>query len=91
MNAKLIINNINTYCLKVSSWLEVYKLNQRLWQAFFINLLVLALINKFIFKVQMEISLPDETGRVQILNIHTARMKEFKKICPDVDVKVFNK
>lgn len=39
----------------------------------------------------MEISLPDETGRVQILHIHTARMKEFKKISPDVDVKVLNK
>uniref|UniRef100_A0A1B6MSH2 Vesicle-fusing ATPase n=1 Tax=Graphocephala atropunctata TaxID=36148 RepID=A0A1B6MSH2_9HEMI len=38
-------------------------------------------------EVQMEISLPDETGRVQILNIHTCRMKEFKKISGDVDVK----
>lgn len=36
-------------------------------------------------EVQMEISLPDENGRSQILNIHTRRMREFKKINPDVD------
>lgn len=36
----------------------------------------------------MEISLPDEHGRHQILNIHTTRMKEFKKIADDVDIKV---
>lgn len=36
----------------------------------------------------MEISLPDEHGRHQILNIHTTRMKEFKKIADDVDMKV---
>ncbi|RZF45096.1 hypothetical protein LSTR_LSTR011115 [Laodelphax striatellus] len=33
--------------------------------------------------VQMEISLPDEHGRCQILNIHTARMRDFKKISDD--------
>jgi vesicle-fusing ATPase len=33
----------------------------------------------------MEISLPDEAGRVQILNIHTRRMREFKKIDKDVN------
>lgn len=38
----------------------------------------------------MEISLPDEHGRYQILNIHTTRMKEFKKIADDVDMKVFS-
>jgi vesicle-fusing ATPase len=36
----------------------------------------------------MEISLPDEHGRYQILNIHTTRMKEFKKIADDVNMKV---
>ncbi|XP_060528083.1 vesicle-fusing ATPase 1-like [Cylas formicarius] len=38
-------------------------------------------------EVQVEISLPDEEGRVQILDIHTARMRHFKKISPDVDAK----
>lgn len=33
----------------------------------------------------MEISLPNEEGRVQILNIHTRRMRDFKKIDPDVN------
>ncbi|XP_058800718.1 vesicle-fusing ATPase 1-like [Phymastichus coffea] len=38
-------------------------------------------------EVQMEISLPDEHGRFQILGIHTSRMRDYKKIAPDVDLK----
>lgn len=30
--------------------------------------------------------LPDENGRVQILNIHTARIKENGKLASDVDI-----
>lgn len=37
-------------------------------------------------EVQMEIGLPNETGRLQILNIHTQRMRDFKKINPDVNL-----
>lgn len=36
----------------------------------------------------MEISLPDEKGRYQILQIHSARMYEHKKISSDVDLQV---
>ena len=36
----------------------------------------------------MEIGLPNEQGRVQILSIHTSRMRDYKKINPDVDIKV---
>lgn len=39
-------------------------------------------------QVQMEIGLPSETGRAQILKIHTARMRDNKKIAPDVDLLV---
>lgn len=47
-----------------------------------------ALLRPGRLEVQMEIGLPNETGRVQILNIHTKRMKEFKKVSEDVDNKV---
>jgi len=30
--------------------------------------------------------LPDEHGRVQILDIHTAKMKENRKLASDVDI-----
>jgi len=35
----------------------------------------------------MEISLPDENGRIQILNIHTRRMRENGMLADDVNVK----
>ncbi|CAK9797526.1 Vesicle-fusing ATPase 1 [Anthophora plagiata] len=46
-----------------------------------------ALLRPGRLEVQMEISLPDEHGRFQILNIHTSRMRDYKKISPDVDLK----
>uniref|UniRef100_A0AAQ4RZK5 Vesicle-fusing ATPase n=1 Tax=Gasterosteus aculeatus aculeatus TaxID=481459 RepID=A0AAQ4RZK5_GASAC len=39
------------------------------------------------FEVKMEISLPDEKGRVQILTIHTNKMRGFNLLAPDVDIK----
>lgn len=47
-----------------------------------------ALLRPGRLEVQVEISLPDEEGRIQILNIHTARMRQYKKISNDVDLKV---
>nr|CAD7412325.1 unnamed protein product [Timema cristinae]CAD7431222.1 unnamed protein product [Timema monikensis] len=46
-----------------------------------------ALLRPGRLEVQMEIGLPNEQGRFQILNIHTVRMREYKKINPDVDNK----
>ncbi|UXI14908.1 Nuclear pore complex protein Nup205 [Sarcoptes scabiei] len=46
-----------------------------------------ALLRPGRLEVQMEISLPNEDGRIQILNIHTSKMRKFKKIAPDVDIK----
>lgn len=46
-----------------------------------------ALLRPGRLEVQMEIGLPSEDGRFQILNIHTKRMKEYKKMCEDVDNK----
>ncbi|KAL7307115.1 hypothetical protein TKK_0000845 [Trichogramma kaykai] len=46
-----------------------------------------ALLRPGRLEVQMEISLPDEHGRFQILNIHTSRMRDYKKIDSDVDLK----
>uniref|UniRef100_W5KFW9 Vesicle-fusing ATPase n=1 Tax=Astyanax mexicanus TaxID=7994 RepID=W5KFW9_ASTMX len=39
------------------------------------------------FEVKMEIGLPDEKGRVQILSIHTAKMREFNLLAIDVNLK----
>ncbi|XP_054891403.1 vesicle-fusing ATPase isoform X2 [Poeciliopsis prolifica] len=39
------------------------------------------------FEVKMEIGLPDEKGRVQILNIHTNKMRSFNLLAGDVDIK----
>ncbi|XP_059388160.1 vesicle-fusing ATPase-like [Carassius carassius] len=36
---------------------------------------------------KMEIGLPDETGRVQIMNIHTAKMSQSNMLAKDVDIK----
>lgn len=37
--------------------------------------------------MQLEISLPDEDGRLQIFNIHTSKMAASKKLSSDVDLK----
>ncbi|TFK02077.1 coiled-coil domain-containing protein 77 [Platysternon megacephalum] len=46
-----------------------------------------ALLRPGRLEVKMEIGLPDEKGRLQILHIHTARMREHELLSEDVDVK----
>ena len=46
-----------------------------------------ALLRPGRLEVQMEIGLPDENGRVQILNIHTALMRKHDKLAEDVDIR----
>ncbi|CAM4709870.1 unnamed protein product [Leuciscus chuanchicus] len=46
-----------------------------------------ALLRPGRLEVKMEIGLPDETGRVQILHIHTAKMRQSNMLAKDVDVK----
>ncbi|KZT42999.1 vesicular-fusion protein SEC18 [Sistotremastrum suecicum HHB10207 ss-3] len=45
-----------------------------------------ALLRPGRLEVHMEISLPDEKGRLQILNIHTAKMRQNKVMDKDVDI-----
>ena len=45
-----------------------------------------ALLRPGRLEVHMEISLPDENGRIQILNIHTAKMREAGNLDPDVSI-----
>lgn len=45
-----------------------------------------ALLRPGRLEVQVEISLPDENGRIQILQIHTNKMKENSFLSPDVDL-----
>lgn len=46
-----------------------------------------ALLRSGRLEVHMEISLPDENGRVQILNIHTAKMRESGRLDHDVSLR----
>uniref|UniRef100_A0A8C0DZH6 Vesicle-fusing ATPase n=1 Tax=Balaenoptera musculus TaxID=9771 RepID=A0A8C0DZH6_BALMU len=46
-----------------------------------------ALLRPGRLEVKMEIGLPDEKGRLQILHIHTARMREHQLLSADVDIK----
>ncbi|CAH2302801.1 vesicle-fusing ATPase isoform X1 [Pelobates cultripes] len=45
-----------------------------------------ALLRPGRLEVKMEIGLPDEKGRLQILHIHTARMREHSLLSTDVDI-----
>ena len=45
-----------------------------------------ALLRPGRLEVKMEISLPDEYGRLQILNIHTNKLKESNKLADDVQL-----
>lgn len=45
-----------------------------------------ALLRPGRLELHVEISLPDEKGRQQILDIHTARWKGEKRLAPDVDI-----
>ncbi|XP_067412303.1 vesicle-fusing ATPase isoform X3 [Emydura macquarii macquarii] len=46
-----------------------------------------ALLRPGRLEVKMEIGLPDEKGRIQILHIHTARMRNHELLSGDVDIK----
>ncbi|KAL6999511.1 vesicle-fusing ATPase [Sarracenia purpurea var. burkii] len=50
------------------------------------DLLDEALLRPGRLEVQVEISLPDEIGRLQILQIHTNKMKESSFLAPDVNL-----
>ncbi|KAK6132673.1 hypothetical protein DH2020_033589 [Rehmannia glutinosa] len=50
------------------------------------DLLDEALLRPGRLEVQVEISLPDENGRLQILQIHTNKMKESSYLAPDVNL-----
>ena len=45
-----------------------------------------ALLRPGRLEVQMEISLPNQNGRIQILNIHTAKLKSNSKLGQDVNI-----
>lgn len=46
-----------------------------------------ALLRPGRLEVKMEIGLPDEKGRIQILHIHTAKMRQYDLLSKDVDIK----
>eukprot|EP00916_Digyalum_oweni_P014017 GHVL01022896.1.p1 GENE.GHVL01022896.1~~GHVL01022896.1.p1 ORF type:complete len:748 (-),score=90.75 GHVL01022896.1:349-2592(-) len=50
-----------------------------------------ALLRPGRLEVHVEISLPDESGRVQIISIHTAHMRKHNRIANDVDINKLSK
>eukprot|EP01067_Filipodium_phascolosomae_P008697 Filipodium_phascolosomae@DN7497_c0_g1_i1.p2 len=50
-----------------------------------------ALLRPGRLEVHVEIGLPDETGRLQILNIHTKTLKEAKRMAKDVSLQDLSK
>ena len=46
-----------------------------------------ALLRPGRLEIHMEINLPDENGRVQILNVHTSKMREYNLLENDVDLR----
>lgn len=46
-----------------------------------------ALLRPGRIEIQLEISLPDRDGRVDILKIHTSRMRENHMLDPSVDIR----
>jgi len=50
-----------------------------------------ALLRPGRLEVHMEISLPDEHGRIQILGIHTTKIRSMKKLADDVDINELGK
>ncbi|XP_043109251.1 N-ethylmaleimide-sensitive factor b [Puntigrus tetrazona] len=52
-----------------------------------LDLIVEALLRPGRLEVKMEIGLPDENGRIQILNIHTAKMRQSNMLAKDVEIK----
>uniref|UniRef100_A0AAQ4PGG7 Vesicle-fusing ATPase n=1 Tax=Gasterosteus aculeatus aculeatus TaxID=481459 RepID=A0AAQ4PGG7_GASAC len=46
-----------------------------------------ALLRPGRLEVKMEIGLPDERGRIQILHIHTAKMRQYQLLAADVELK----
>ncbi|KAF5898154.1 vesicle-fusing ATPase-like, partial [Clarias magur] len=51
-----------------------------------LDLIDKALLRPGRLEIQLEIGLPDESGRAQILNIHTAKMQKSKKLATDVNI-----
>ena len=51
-----------------------------------LDMLDSALLRPGRFEVQIEIGLPDEDGRVQILNIHTRKMRNAGYLADDIDI-----
>jgi vesicle-fusing ATPase len=47
-----------------------------------------ALLRPGRLEVHMEISLPDEAGRIQILNIHTSKMRASNTMADDVNINI---
>lgn len=45
-----------------------------------------ALLRPGRFEIQVEIGLPDEMGRLDILKIHTSKLRDHNRLAPDVDL-----
>ncbi|XP_065671676.1 vesicle-fusing ATPase-like [Hydra vulgaris] len=82
-----ILNAMNKLVSQSQGKVEIHPDAVESLLVIYLNLIDEALLRPGRLEVQMEINFSNEEGRLQILNIHTSKLQEHKKLHPDIDLK----